>query len=163
MQCLVVSDTHGQTAPITRVVRAHPAAELVLHLGDSERTREEVAAACDGRALVMVAGNCDRLTDVEETCTLTLCGVRILLLHGHRYRGMSLSTAVLMAAARDTGAQVILHGHTHMVSEMTLTLPDGREVLVANPGSLCRPRDGAGSFGSLALEAGAARFVSLRL
>ncbi len=155
---LVISDTHGSRAVLSRVLRRHADAEAVLFLGDG-LTEIEAAAAEGGLPPVLaVRGNCDAAASPygcvrEEELTLSLGGHRLLLLHGHTV-GVKSSLGALVATARRKEADIALYGHTHVANETYLPEDSGGPLWLLCPGSLGRPADGAPSYGLLTLDGG---------
>lgn len=142
MRIGLISDTHGNLEAARRAWRAMTAdgdIDCVLHAGDFISDARALAAEWPV-PVHAVRGNNDLWDTGDDVLTLELGGQRILLVHGHRHnvsRSRDLSTVA--AAARQAGAQVAVFGHSHVprVTEM-----DG--VLLVNPGSPSRPRDGHG-------------------
>ena len=145
MRILVVSDSHGDTAALRRVLLAQPSAEVVFFLGDGERDIEAVRPDFPQKQFVCVSGNCDfaPLYPTQE-CRL-LCVEKIIACHGHTF-GVKGGWERYLAYARKTGADLALFGHTHQaVSERC------GGCLLANPGEL-QGRTGRIGFGVLDTE-----------
>ena len=162
MKLLVISDTHGGRAALSRVLRRHADADVVLFLGDG--LGEIEAAAADGGLppVLAVRGNCDSPTSPygcvrEEEVTVSLGGHRLLLVHGHTV-GVKASLGGLAAVARRHGADIALYGHTHVASETYLSEENGGPLWLFCPGSLGHPADGAPSYGLLMLDEGGVLF-----
>ena len=84
-----------------------------------------------------------------------VAGHRIFLTHGHLFN-VRLDTGMLAEAARTTGADIVVYGHTH------IALVEHGDVTVLNPGSIARPRDEQrGSFMLVDLNAGESPQVNL--
>ena len=154
MKIGIVSDSHGSTRAIDRML-SHPAAEgvtLWLHEGDITPDAEYLAMVTEGKAKVRyVAGNSDwpepgaRYDDVVEAA-----GHRIFLTHGHMY-GVRFTTKMLCDAAGESGCDIAVYVHTHVAEVST------GHITVLNPGSVARPRDAMqGSFLVMELEQGKA-------
>lgn len=160
MNILIISDSHGRRDLVREVIdRTHP--DAILFAGDGLRDLPDVDPSCEVYA---VRGNCDFVTFAdpvdgecpEETLVL-LGGIRILLVHGHRYGVKSgLGAAIARAAARQ--ADVLVFGHTHTPVELCIR-PDAdssygtsleKPLWVFNPGSLGYER----SFGTLTIRNG---------
>ncbi|MBQ2719810.1 MAG: metallophosphoesterase [Clostridia bacterium] len=156
MKFLVISDTHGKTAPLLRVLSRHADADAVLFLGDGLNEIEAAAAAGGLPPILAVRGNCDSPVSPygcvrEEELTVSLGGHRLLLSHGHTASVKS-SPLGLVAMARRREADVVLYGHTHVARETYLGEEEGGPLWLLCPGSLGRPADGAPSFGLLTLD-----------
>ena len=163
MTLLVLSDSHGRPDHIEEAIRrARP--DGILFAGDGLRdlSRVEITAP-----LWAVAGNCDWLTspvivngqtletDTEELISVE--GVRILLMHGHRYDVKSGPTRAIYRAM-ELAADVLVYGHTHVPVDSCLRPGDPRldlnlpkPLILFNPGSI-GGRDG--SFGTITIRGG---------
>ena len=129
MRWLVVSDVHGQTGALERVLALHPAADVIF-LGDGLREVEDAAAREPRRQFLMVPGNCDWSNSLPATRVELLGGKRFFITHGHKY-GVKYDLYNLQLAAKERQADVVLFGHTHAPYE---AYEDGMYFL--NPGSL---------------------------
>ncbi|WP_019120191.1 YfcE family phosphodiesterase [Brevibacillus massiliensis] len=129
MSILVLSDTHGLVQEVKQVVDRHPA-ELMLHCGDFcvDRRREPFAR------MELVRGNCDTDDSVPLDRQIKYRDLRIYQTHGHLY-GVKSSLQRLHYRAEETGANVVLFGHSHFP-----LCTEERGILFLNPGSLQLPR-----------------------
>ncbi|MCQ2386052.1 MAG: metallophosphoesterase [Clostridia bacterium] len=155
MEILVISDSHGVVSHVRKAVREHPDAKALLFAGDGLSDLGFLSAEYPDLDVYKVWGNCDyaRPADSAEERMLTLDGVRIFLLHGHQW-GVKGGYETAAAYARRNGADVLVYGHTHTpLSEYLLDTP--RPLLVFNPGSLGRPKDGKYHYGILTVQNGA--------
>ena len=163
MTLLVLSDSHGRPDLIEEAIRrVRP--DGILFAGDGLRDLSRVETSCP---LWAVAGNCDWLTtpliinggvfEPQNEELITVEGVRILLMHGHKYGVKSgLGQAVARAVQRD--ADLLIFGHTHIPLELHLR-PDGgradfsvaKSLNLFNPGSL---GDRHASFGTVTVRNG---------
>ena len=105
-----------------------------------------------------VAGNCDSDVNYADKNVfeqmLEFDGVRILIMHGHKYSVKS-GTGVAEAYALAKGADILMYGHTHIRDERTLPPSDGKgRLYIFNPGSIFLPDDGRCSFGLCELRDG---------
>ena len=152
---LILSDVHGDTASLRRVLELSRGALGVFFLGDG--LSEVVAASrAAGIPLYAVRGNCDALTatdtPVDHELTVTVGAHRILLLHGHTVGVKGGGYGGLISRAHANGADVVLYGHTHARDERYFRAGEGGPLTVFNPGSLGRPPEGGPSFGTLAVS-----------
>ena len=147
MTLLILSDSHGKSHRIADIIaRVRP--DGILFAGDGVRDLAACELPCPLRA---VAGNCDtstlpiivggRALEVRDEELITVDGIRILLMHGHRYGVKSTLTPAVSRAA-SLGADVLVFGHTHAPLEMTL-MPDNtwgiplqKPLTLVNPGTL---------------------------
>ena len=102
-----------------------------------------------GIPVYAVCGNCDSYEDraPAELVTKQL-GFTLAMTHGHRYVRYN-DWSRLLYWGEEKQADVVVFGHIHV--------PVNREadgILLINPGSPSRPRNGVPSFGILTLEAG---------
>lgn len=162
MTLLILSDSHGSPDRVAEAIR-RVKPDGILFAGDGLRDLTHCHIPCP---LWAVRGNCDWLTsplildgsvlEPEEEELIVLDGLRILLLHGHKYAVKGgLGTAIRHAAQQE--ADALIFGHTHIPLELHLS-PDGdcgftvnRPLTVFNPGSL---GDRSASFGTLTIRDG---------
>ena len=157
MRIGIVSDSHGNIDVFEDMLAVPGAAEaeLWLHAGDFAPDAD-VLEEMSGRRVARVLGNCDFFVDgVHDETVVEVAGHRIFLTHGHLFN-VRFDTAMLAAAARETGANIAVYGHTH------IALEEYGDVTVLNPGSIARPRDERrGSFMLAELNAGEPPQVTL--
>jgi len=130
MRIMVVSDTHGQSAPLRKALLSQPKAEIVIHLGDGEEDIDEVREEFPKKMFLQVCGNCDWGSKLPISDEFTAEGIKIFYTHGHFY-GVKTGYDNLISAAQKKGAKIALFGHTHMAVER---YKDG--LYIMNPGSL---------------------------
>lgn len=136
MKLLVVSDSHGNSAALQRIVDGEKPFDLLVHCGDGITDLERVSLPGDA-VIVLVQGNIDRARGVHAETERVLApgGHRILVTHGdgqeaHRdYLG-------LIDAAKALRCEAVLFGHTH-----TAYLSRGNPALF-NPGPAQRGQYG---------------------
>ena len=130
---LVISDTHGRTDNLDKILPLVKPLDQLIHLGDVGRDVEyiEVTAECP---CCFVSGNNDFYSTLPRERLITLNGVPVFLTHGHYYYVNSRKDFVRSAAIQ-RGARIALFGHTHVPY-----LEEDNTILVANPGSLSLPR-----------------------
>ena len=138
MKCLVISDSHGASYSIRRVLNIHPDCEIVFFLGDGLRDLEEFIYD-RSRMWIAVRGNCDStalLGDsmTKKTDSITLMGRRIFLTHGDLY-GVKYGLDGISKLAVDHNADIVLFGHTHLPLEKYISTDEGGYYLF-NPGSI---------------------------
>lgn len=130
---LVISDTHGRTEHLEKLLPLVQPIDQLIHLGDVGRDVDyiEVLAGCP---CCFVAGNNDYYSDLPRERLIKLNAVPMFLTHGHYYY-VNARKDFIRSAAVQRGARVALFGHTHVPY---LEETDG--ILLANPGSLSLPR-----------------------
>lgn len=131
MRILVLSDSHSTLSFMRACIRAVKP-DAVVHLGDhfddGTAMQEEFAIS----RFYQVPGNCDKYRlyrPVPETLLEKVCGVKLMMTHGHIHR-VKQSLGALIADARRVGVQGVLFGHTHVAY---CQQDDG--LWVVNPGS----------------------------
>ncbi|MCL2557100.1 MAG: metallophosphoesterase [Treponema sp.] len=144
---LVFSDSHGY-APALKLALAWAresgrSPDAVAFLGDGLDDAESAEMA-DRRAGFScpwhkARGNNDFGFATRDSALFELGGSRFFACHGHRHSLYS-GLETLAAAARASGANVALFGHTHAPFAKTV---DG--ILLLNPGSIGSPRSSAGA------------------
>jgi uncharacterized protein len=123
MRIAVISDTHDQFPPsLPGLLRE---SDEIWHLGDVCSPATLVEFEQLGPPLRVLMGNCD-VHPWPHALNLTRAGVRFHLTHIPPRRAPS-------------GAQVILHGHTHVPRDET----DPGNVRWLNPGCITRANRGA--------------------
>ena len=135
MRIAVLADTHDHCpAGLPERLRS---ADEIWHLGDVCEPALLQPFAALGPPLRVVRGNCDWHAGWPEELRCEHFGHRFLLVH-------------VPPARAPAGAQVILHGHTHVARDET----DPAGVRWLNPGCISRPRGSPPSFAWLHLRAG---------
>lgn len=112
MRIIVVSDTHGRTDVLERVLAAHPDADRFIHLGDGMGDIELFRERHPTCPLYSVRGNTDTLSTDPEMLDMTVAGQRILCVHGHTF-SVKRSDEMLRDYAQKAGYDIVLYGHTH--------------------------------------------------
>lgn len=128
---IVVSDNHGAASPIEDLKHLYPDADYFLHLGDSELTASEL------QGYICVRGNNDWDSGFPNCRTVSACGHKILMCHGHRdmYTG---HYERLADKAASMGCDIACFGHTHIYHDSVVN-----GVRMLNPGSISHNRDGS--------------------
>ena len=151
IKILVVSDTHGMIEHALEGIKKEGPFDRMIHLGDKVEDANRLKSWLEIEHLDVCAGNCDYPSEGVSEKILTIDGVSIFMTHGHTY-GVKFTLDRLFYRAKETGAKLVLYGHTHqrkMVEEKGITL--------FNPGSLSLPRDWKikrQSFGTILIEDG---------
>lgn len=142
MKILVISDTHGVLGKIYEVYRKYDDIDMILHLGDHIDDAQDLAKRLNVD-VYGVKGNCDgALTKDDCSRIIETEAGRILITHGHA-DGVNFGISNLYYRALEEGCVAAFYGHTHVPF-----LDETGEVVIMNPGSLTKPRDGSeGSYG----------------
>ncbi|MDE5759247.1 MAG: metallophosphoesterase [Allobaculum sp.] len=142
MEILVVSDTHGRNERLTELEWAYPQVERFLHAGDWGGNPNQY------RHWLSVKGNNDYYAvDLPRERIVEIEGHRIYMAHGHQIP-FSNRIQSFVNLAKANQCDIVITGHTHrpLIEEK-----DG--ILILNPGSLSRNRDGSSpSYALLNLE-----------
>ena len=125
---LVISDTHGRTKYLEKILPMVQPLDQLLHLGDVGNDVDyiEVIAECP---CCFVAGNNDYYSDLPRERLIKLNGVSIFMTHGH-YHYVNARKDFIKSAAIQRGADIALFGHTHVPY---CAVEQG--ILLLNPGS----------------------------
>lgn len=130
MRLLVVSDSHKYTNNLLRAIEEQPSARYVIFLGDGERDIETAKQLYPQKQFIMVRGNCDFGSLLNDREFVIIGGKRIYCTHGH-VEGVKHGTGNLISCARQEKADIVLYGHTH---QAVTDYVDGMYVM--NPGSV---------------------------
>ncbi len=153
---LIISDTHGVKIKMSAAVRRFSDVDMILHLGDYSRDADYIRARTD-KPVYSVRGNCDLSSTDDSELLLSVEGVKILLVHGHKQNVKS-SLLGLSLFAQEKEADVALFGHTHIPTEQY-----HHDVLLYNPGSLGEPRGMRPTVGLMTVDQGSVRLSTIKL
>lgn len=133
MKAVIVSDSHGRFGGIQDVIEKEAPFDVFLHAGDIQggSGRIEEWAGCP---VYVVKGNCDWNGDYPQEIMVPFGSHRVFLTHGHRY-GVKTDHRTLAMAAKESGADVAIHGHSHIPA-----VNEAYGVIVLCPGSISEPR-----------------------
>ena len=154
MKCLIFSDSHGSLMTMLKAIERNPDAEVVFFLGDGLADLAMIRSRYPAIAFIAVRGNCDYDAfgdsfDAKKVETITLMGKRIVLTHGDLYSVKS-GLGALVYLARETEADVMLYGHTHVPVEQYVSEFE-KPFYLFNPGSASMR---TAEFGIMTLYAG---------
>ncbi|MGN1412216.1 MAG: metallophosphoesterase [Oscillospiraceae bacterium] len=136
MKILVISDSHGYSGNIIRVLQKVNDIDMLIHLGDGEKEFESIKMTYPKIKMYHVAGNCDyNSLSPNELIIPVDFNIKIFATHGHRYY-VKYSLDAIKSSAIENGCSIALFGHTHQRLEK---YEDGLYIL--NPGSISCPRD----------------------
>lgn len=137
MKVLIVSDTHRYGSNYYEALERVAPVDLVIHCGDVEGQEdefEEVTRRLSDCPIVMVAGNNDFFSGLNQEKELKLEGYKILVTHGHNYY-VSMNNEFLKQDASARGFDIVMYGHTHRP-----VIDKKGKIIAVNPGSLTYPR-----------------------
>lgn len=143
MRIAVISDSHGHSGILDRIIHREANAKAVIFLGDVTSDIEDFTYEYTDKKFYIVSGNCDRFSEFPYSRTENIGGVNFFITHGHTLMVKG-GTAALEKAARQSNCQIALYGHTHIPN---IKYEDG--LYVVNPGSCARSRDGGNSYAAI--------------
>lgn len=135
----VISDTHRIIGSIEQLGGEIKHVDVLIHLGDNVDDISIIKKYYKG-TIINVKGNCDFSTSVPNDRLEEIGEKKIFLTHGHRY-GVKENLSRLRYKALETGADIVLYGHTHIAK---IDFQEG--IWYINPGSASLPRDGDRSY-----------------
>lgn len=137
MNILVFSDSHGNTGGMMKIISSDKDTNLIIHLGDLVKDALKIKEQFSRFNVEFVSGNNDWFSDYPSEKLLSLGKKKVLITHGHEYH-VKKDYLRIVSRGEETGADLILFGHTHMADEF---YEGGR--LYLNPGSIGMPAGGA--------------------
>ncbi len=140
MRIVVISDTHGRTGVIDKILSAQPDALYVFFLGDNVRDIEDFELLYPDKSFFIVSGNCDYNSFLPAVGIKKINGINILYTHGHTLN-VKYSTDYILKTAKQNDCRLALYGHTHISK---ILYEDG--VYIVNPGSAALSRNGSNSY-----------------
>ena len=141
---VVFSDSHRSSFNMSEVMKRYPGAECVIHLGDGEDDTSYLSLRPE-TGLLTVRGNCDIMSDSPEIYRVNLCGIDMIMCHGHAF-GVKYDVSRYEAYAASQNCDIALFGHTHTPYKNVVRNGE-KTVTVFNPGSISRPTTGKPTYG----------------
>lgn len=134
MKVLLMSDSHGKTDLVKKIMGIHSDADVMIHCGDLED------ANYDLKNLKIVKGNNDVFYDYPDKLILELEGHRVLIIHSHQFyfHDYALPENLAKHAIKED-CDILFFGHTHKAY-----FRECNGVTLVNPGALSYARDGKG-------------------
>jgi len=147
---LVLSDSHGNSKNVKRILELCHDADMIVHLGDGAADLSKLLPDNYEKPLVLIEGNgeyygwvgADRRYRPKRTEIVAFEGKKIFMTHGHLY-DVKYGLERIAARAYADGADIVLFGHTH--NPISKYLPKGTELefvgkterplLLFNPGT----------------------------
>lgn len=137
----VLSDSHGDTAAMDRLLIDLRARELIvdafIHAGDYAADTNYISTKT-GLPVYVVWGNSDPYKQrhhYKPDEFIDVADKLIWLTHGHRYLQMVQDLSPLHEQAQVYIADIVVYGHTHQPAIESID-----EILFLNPGSISMPR-----------------------
>ena len=136
MKIVVFADSHGDKETMKLFIeKLGP--ETVIFLGDGAEDILALENEYPELRFEYVKGNCDTIESVPTEKLISLDGFNFYLSHSDMY-DYRFDTDKIVKCAREKGASLFLHGHTH-----TPTLWSDNEITIMNPGTV-RNKPGMG-------------------
>ena len=110
---LVISDSHGDTVSLRRIVNQYPSIQSIIHLGDYYRDAIRLKEFYPDKEYYMVPGNCDFWSRGSDEKILEIEGLKVLITHGNRY-GVKGGLGRLRSRSLRDKLDIALFGHTHI-------------------------------------------------
>ncbi len=154
---LVFSDSHGEVKKMEKIIKNMPGVTAVIHLGDLNRDIQYLEDTFFDFPIYGVQGNNDFSGVYPNEKMLHIDGKRIFITHGHYYL-FNRDPAPLKTTPAAEKADLILFGHTHIAKTEHF---NGK--ILANPGSISRPKAGNPSYGVIEMEDGKLRYCNIEL
>lgn len=147
MRALILSDSHGKVTDVKAAIIQAGDFDVLVHLGDIECSKSAITSLVDCPTYI-VAGNCDRYSDLPAYASFEFGDKKIFASHGHNYY-IDLGPQRYELFAEENGFDVALFGHTHRPF-----YDKGERVTLFNPGSISYPRteDRKRTFGIMELD-----------
>lgn len=144
MRVVIISDSHGQSNVVDKIICKEKFADTIIFLGDVTSDIEHLTYEHTNKNFYIVSGNCDSFcSDYPFTRVEKIGGVNFFISHGHTL-SVKGSTSILAAAARQSNCKIALYGHTHIPH---IEYDDG--LYIVNPGSCTRSREGGNSYAAI--------------
>ena len=130
MKIIVVSDSHGHTDRLERVIETSLPFDMLIHCGDGIKDIGAVKIP-ENAVVAAVRGNTDihSCYESEEFIIENIMGMKVAVTHGHRFN-VKAGISYLVSEAEKFGVSVVIFGHTH-----TRLITAGHPLLF-NPGAL---------------------------
>ena len=122
MRILLVSDSHGNSEALDKLLKKYPNMDLYLHAGDLEADEQSI------RPFDCVKGNCDHYSNLPERRIIHTPFGALLMTH---------LPYLPVSVAKEYNIKIFVYGHTH---RRKFALVDG--IYFINPGAISFPRDG---------------------
>ena len=122
MRILLVSDSHGNSEALDKLLKKYPKMDLYLHAGDLEADEQSI------RPFDCVKGNCDHWSNLPERRIIRTPYGNLLMTHLPYMRP---------DIVKEYKIKIFVYGHTH---RRKFALENG--IYIINPGAISFPRDG---------------------
>lgn len=114
MKILIISDSHGFTSRLEKILLLEHSADVILHLGDGGKNLDEFNDLVSSKPVYIVKGNCDySVYDYPDRIISSVGNIRFYACHGHLL-SVKESLLSLVYAARENKCKIAFFGHTHV-------------------------------------------------
>lgn len=136
LKILVVSDSHGNTVRLGRIVGRESPFDYLFHCGDGAGDLAYVDVPA-GTTVIRVCGNVDmaRNLDAERLVVMQIGPMTVMAAHGDQFR-VNYGYGEIEREGRRMNADIVLFGHTHAAYH------GGTKPVLFNPGSANNGRYG---------------------
>lgn len=126
MKTVIVSDSHGNSGIIEKILYAEPGTDCIIHLGDGA---DDIIGLTGRSAVYQLKGNNDPTFFGFVPKLITYIGnIKIFACHGHLL-DVKYGLTKLYFAAKQDECRIALFGHTHIPF-----IEHGDDVTFFNPG-----------------------------
>lgn len=143
---------------MAEAMRLHaPTSDIVAHLGDGIEDIDPFRDKYTGLEYLCVSGNHEDTFSKQyhrpsPVLFYEICGIRLMLCHGHRY-GVKYGCEMLAAAAMREKADIVLFGHTHQSFQQYIPRRgEAGDLRLFCPGSITKPSYGLPSYGIIEIR-----------
>ena len=147
LRITVISDSHGQTRILRRILDERSDSDHIFFLGDKVSDLDGIQLQYPQKTFYTVSGNCDYFSLQPASDIALVADTRIFFTHGHTL-GVKHGPENLIRTAKAANCRIALYGHTHIPQTV---YEDG--LFVVNPGSCAEPRSGAPTYAVIDIEA----------
>ena len=113
MKICVFADTHGDSSVMKSAIEKQKP-DIVIHCGDGIDDAKAMERAYPDITFHYVRGNCDSPFSGEKELVLEIEGYVFFVAHGDNFeKGFYFEPKLIADYARNKGASIVLHGHTH--------------------------------------------------
>jgi len=130
---LILSDNHGISDLMSQIIKKEKPIGMLVHCGDLEGRPSMLEAMVDC-PVHAVSGNNDFSADLPRMKVFRIGKLKVVLVHGHRYR-LYEDRSSLYYLARENEADIVMFGHLHVP---IIECENG--ITLINPGSVTYPR-----------------------
>ena len=148
MRILAVSDSHGNSRVLRKIIETHGDINQIFFLGDVTRDIEHIKEEFPNKNFNIVSGNCD-FNSFYPASDIALIGeTKVFFTHGHTL-SVKYTLERIISRAKQSNCKLALYGHTHIPKSL---YEDG--IYLVNPGSCSNPREGSATYAVIDITRG---------